>query len=213
VLKTDRSSVVREVVEEKTGSDRGKLVPTPAGKLISDFLTGYFDKIVDYDFTANVEKEFDEIQANKLDRNEMLKKFYKPFHALIEKSGGIDRSKVSQTREVGKHPKSGKPILARFGRYGPMLQLGTTEDKENKPQFAPMPKGSTLEKVTSRTGIKSLRATDDWSDRPKTAKTSYANVGRFGPYIKGRSSYLSVLNHLTHMILHTSKHSTFMLQN
>jgi DNA topoisomerase-1 len=191
VLKTDRSSVVREVVEEKTGSDRGKLVPTPAGKLISDFLTGYFDKIVDYDFTANVEKEFDEIQANKLDRNEMLKKFYKPFHALIEKSGGIDRSKVSQTREVGKHPKSGKPILARFGRYGPMLQLGTTEDKENKPQFAPMPKGSTLEKVTIEQALKAFEL-PRLVGQTEDGKDIHANVGRFGPYIKVDKLFVSI---------------------
>jgi DNA topoisomerase-1 len=191
VLKTDRSSVVREVVEEKTGSDRGKLVPTPAGKLISDFLTGYFDKIVDYDFTANVEKEFDEIQANKLDRNEMLKKFYKPFHALIEKSGGIDRSKVSQTREVGKHPKSGKPILARFGRYGPMLQLGTTEDKENKPQFAPMPKGATLEKVTVDQALKAFEL-PRMVGQTKDGREMLANVGRFGPYIKVDQLFVSI---------------------
>ncbi len=191
VLKTDRSSVVREVVEEKTGSDRGKLVPTPAGKLISDFLTDYFDKIVDYDFTASVEKEFDEIQANKLDRNEMLKKFYKPFHALIEKSGGIDRSKVSQTREVGKHPKSGKPILARFGRYGPMLQLGATEDKENKPQFAPMPKGSTLEKVTIEQALKAFEL-PRLVGQTEDGKDIHANVGRFGPYIKVDKLFVSI---------------------
>jgi DNA topoisomerase-1 len=191
VLSLENNKIDRDIISEKTGSDRGKLVPTPAGKLISDFLTEYFDKIVDYDFTANVEKEFDEIQANKLDRNKMLRSFYGPFHALIEKSGGIDRSKVAQAREVGKHPKSGKPILARFGRFGPMIQLGATEDKENKPQFAPMPKGTTVEKVTLEQALKAFELprlvgqTDDGQD-------ILANVGRFGPYIKVGKLFISI---------------------
>ena len=81
------TGVDREVIQENTGSDKGKLVPTPAGELISDFLSDYFKQIVDYGFTANVEEHFDEIAADKLDRNQMLKEFYTPFHALIEQSG------------------------------------------------------------------------------------------------------------------------------
>ncbi|MBP9132005.1 type I DNA topoisomerase [Candidatus Saccharibacteria bacterium] len=201
VLKTAKTSIDREVIQEKTGSDRGKLVPTPAGKLISDFLTDYFDKIVDYDFTANVEKEFDEIQADKLDRNTMLKNFYGPFHELIEKSGGIDRSKVAQAREVGKHPKSGKPVLARFGRYGPMLQLGATEDKENKPQFAPMPKGTTLEKITMEQALKAFEL-PRLVGQTKDGQDMNANIGRFGPYIKVDKLFISIKPLDPHEITH-----------
>lgn len=100
----DDSIIKREVVQEKTGADRGKLVPTASGQLISDFLTDHFTPVVDYGFTANVEEEFDQIADGKLERNIMLAEFYTPFHELIEKSGGIDRSTVGQSREVGVDP-------------------------------------------------------------------------------------------------------------
>ena len=104
------NKVEREIVQEKTGSNKGKLVPTPAGELISGFLTDHFDRVVDYGFTADVEKDFDDIAGDRLARNTMLEKFYAPFHALIEQSGNIDRRTVGANREVGIDPKSGKPI-------------------------------------------------------------------------------------------------------
>ncbi len=91
VLSLIDGEVEREIVQEKTGSNKGKLVPTPAGELIASFLSDHFSKVVDYDFTANVEKEFDAIADDKLAKPTMLKSFYKPFHKLIEQSGGIDR--------------------------------------------------------------------------------------------------------------------------
>ena len=190
-LNYDGSSVNRVVEQEKTGSDKGKLVPTPSGQVLNDFLTSHFQRVVDYGFTATVEEEFDRIAQDKLDRNKMLRDFYTPFHELIEKSGDIDRSSVAQAREVGTHPKTGKPILARFGRFGPMLQHGATEDKENKPQFAPMPKGAKIENVTLEQALKAfelpriLGQTDDGND-------IQANVGRFGPYIKVGSLFVSI---------------------
>jgi DNA topoisomerase-1 len=93
---------------ENTGADKGKLVPTASGQVVSDFLTNHFDQIVDYGFTADVEEEFDDIAEGKMQRNKMLEDFYKPFHKLIEESGGIDRASVAQAREVGIDPKSGK---------------------------------------------------------------------------------------------------------
>ena len=94
-------TIIREVVEEKTGSTKGKLMPTPAGELIADFLGNHFEQVVDYGFTAEVEEHFDDIAENKLERNAMLQAFYDPFHTLIEKSGSIDRSTVGEAREVG----------------------------------------------------------------------------------------------------------------
>ena len=190
VLRLLDDTVDREVVEEKTGSNRGKLVPTPAGELIADFLTEHFAQVVDYQFTASVEQEFDHITTAELPRNTMLSKFYGPFHALIEESGSIDRSKVGANREVGIDPKSGKPILARFGRFGPMLQLGATEDDE-KPTFAPMPKGARVETVTLEQALESFKL-------PRTVGTTAegetikANVGRFGPYIQIGKLYVSL---------------------
>lgn len=191
VLSLNDGSVDREIITEKTGSDRGKLVPTAAGELISDFLSNHFDQVVDYGFTANVEQEFDQIASGDLKRNTMLSDFYGPFHKLIEGSGSIDRSKVAQAREVGTDPKTGKPILARFGRYGPMLQLGATEDTTDKPRFAPMPKSKKIESITLEEALEAFKLprlvgqTDDGQDIK-------ANVGRFGPYIQVGKLFVSI---------------------
>jgi len=189
------TSVNREVVQEKTGSDRGKLVPTPAGQVVSDFLTNHFDQIVDYGFTADVEGEFDQIADGTLQRNKMLDEFYNPFHKLITESGGIDRASVAQAREIGIDPKSGKPILARFGRFGPMLQLGNPDkddkDPANKPQFAPMPAGAKIENVTLEQALEMFKL-------PRTVGTTAdgqtikANIGRFGPYIQIDKTFVSI---------------------
>ncbi len=191
VLNLENGNVSKVVEQEKTGSDRGKLVPTASGQILSDFLNNHFDQVVDYGFTANVEEEFDLIAEGKLERNKMLEQFYKPFHKLIEESGGIDRASVAQAREVGIDPKSGKPILARFGRFGPMLQLGATEDKDNKPQFAPMPTGAKIESVTIEQALEMFKL-------PRTVgqtadgKDIKANIGRFGPYIQIDKLFVSI---------------------
>ena len=190
VLSYNGEEVSRDIVQEKTGSTRGKLIPTPSGELIADFLTDHFTQIVDYDFTANVETEFDKIAAADLAKSAMLHRFYTPFHKLIEQSGGIDRSKVGANREVGIDPKSGKPILARFGRFGPMLQLGTTDD-EDKPRFAPLPKGAKIETVTLEQALEMFKLprvvgqTEDGQDIK-------ANIGRFGPYIQVGKLFVSI---------------------
>lgn len=185
------NKVEREIIQEKTGSNKGKLVPTPAGELISGFLTDHFNRVVDYGFTADVEKDFDDIAGDRLARNSMLEKFYAPFHALIEQSGNIDRRTVGANREVGIDPKSGKPIIARFGRFGPMLQLGSSDDKADKPQFAPLPKGTKIETVTLEQALHAFELprlvgqTEDGQDIK-------ANVGRFGPYIQIGKLYVSL---------------------
>jgi len=190
VLQLIDSTVEREVQQEKTGATKGKLVPTPSGELIASFLMNHFDKVVDYDFTKNVEERFDSIAEDKLDRNKMLLDFYTPFHELIEQSGGIDRSTVGEQREVGTHPKTGKVILARFGRFGPMLQLGSSEDTD-KPQFAPMPRGAKIQTVTVEQALKAF-------ELPRVVGTTEggeqikANVGRFGPYIQVGKLYVSI---------------------
>ena len=185
------STVSREIVLEKTGADRGKLIPTPSGELIADFLSDHFEQVVDYGFTASVEEHFDDIAEDKLDRNKMLEDFYTPFHELIVQSGGIDRSTVGNSREIGIDPKTGKPIIARFGRFGPMLQLGDTEDKENKPQFAPMPTGTRIETVTLEQALEMFklpRIIGQTSD----GKDIRANLGRFGPYIQIDKLFVSI---------------------
>jgi DNA topoisomerase-1 len=198
-LTLNNNAVTKEVVQEKTGADKGKLIPTPSGQLISDFLTSHFEQVVDYGFTASVEEHFDDIADKKLDRNHMLKEFYAPFHKLIEQSGEIDRSTVAQAREIGADPKSSKPIFARFGRFGPLLQLGSTEDKTNKPIFAPMPKDARVDTVTLAQALKAFELprlvgqTEDGQD-------IRANIGRFGPYIQVGKIFVSIKPHDPHEI-------------
>ena len=204
VLELLDDAIERSVVSEKSGSTRGKLVPTPSGELIADFLIDNFTQVVDYDFTANVEQEFDAIADAKLARNAMLKQFYSSFHELIEASGDIDRSTVGANRHVGDDPKTGKPIYARFGRFGPMLQLGSQESDE-KPLFAPMPAGSRIDSVTLDQAVHAFELprlvgqTDDGQDIT-------ANIGRFGPYIKVGSLFVSIKPENPHDItLETAK--------
>ena len=187
---TPGNEVVREVVKEKTGADRGKLVPTSIGMMMSDFLTEHFEQVVNFGFTAEVEQDFDQIAAGALARNVMLDKFYQPFHKLIEGAGDIDRSKVAQSTPIGTDPKSGKTIYARFGRFGPMLQLGSTESEE-KPTFAPMPKGARIETVTLEEALKAFqlpRAVGETAD----GLPIKANIGRFGPYIQVDKLFVSI---------------------
>jgi DNA topoisomerase-1 len=190
VITLENNDVNREIVQEKTGSDRGKLVPTAIGMMMSDFLNEHFQQIVDYGFTADVEEDFDKIATGALARHVMLDKFYTPFHQLVENSGGIDRAKVAQSTPVGTDPKTGKMIYARFGRFGPMLQLGDTESEE-KPQFAPMPAGARIETVTLEQALQAFKLprvvgqTEDGLDIK-------ANIGRFGPYIQIDKLYVSI---------------------
>lgn len=185
--------ITTNTTTEKTGSDKGKLVPQPIGELLNTFLTGHFDQVVDYDFTAKVETEFDQIAHGQLDKVKMLRDFYEPFHQLIEQSGGIKRSEVSMERELGVDPKTKLPVFAKLGRFGPMIQLGKGDD-DTKPRFAPMPFNTNLNTVTLEQALEMFNL-------PRTVgKTAdgqeiIANVGRFGPYIKVGSTFVSIKHH------------------
>ena len=190
------ASVEREIIQEKTGSDKGKLVPTSVGMMIADFLKDHFEQVVDYGFTADVEQEFDQIATGALARNVMLDKFYTPFHKLIENSGGIDRSQVAQATEVGTDPKTGKMIYARLGRFGPMLQLGDAKnpdgtDSDEKPQFAPMPRGFRVDTVTLEAALKAFQL-PRLVGETKEGLPIKANIGRFGPYIQVDKLFVSI---------------------
>jgi DNA topoisomerase-1 len=190
-LNLSKNTIKRDIITEKTGSDKGKLVPTPAGEVLSDFLLSHFEPVVNYDFTAKVEAEFDKIAAGALARNTMLDGFYTPFHALIEGSGDIDRSSVTKAREIGTDPVTGKLVLARFGRYGPMIQLGSGDDKENKPQFAPIPAGRKIETVTLEEALYAFKLPRLVGQTPDGDDIK-ANIGRFGPYIQIGKLFVSI---------------------
>lgn len=208
VEKKDQPSISRKVRElkiskkgltesEKTdnyGEARNKLFPTPLGIRVTEFLKKHFAPIVDYDFTRDAEEMFDKIENGKIKWQEMISLFYHgEFTPLINKSKDITRKDTSNARTLGKDPKTGLPILARYGRFGPMLQLGDPDpdDKTTKPKFSPMPEGVNLEDVTLEQALKMFelpRIVGNGQDG--TAIT--ADIGRFGPYIKYQSMFVSI---------------------
>lgn len=190
-LKLENSKVEELRTKNSFGADRGKLVPTPIAEVTTDFLVKYFPSIVDYDFTAKVEADFDRIAEGEQAWNSMIADFYRDFHPLVEQSEEISRQEVSQARQIGADPKSGEPIYARFGRYGPMLQMGDTEDESKKPTFAPMPKDTTIDTVTLEQALEmfKLPRTVGKTEDGQEIKT---NIGRFGPYIQVGKLFVSI---------------------
>ena len=174
------------------GKDSNKLVPTDTGMVVTDFLVKHFAEVMDYDFTKDIEEELDDIAEGKKDRVSVLRHFYDPFHKLVEASADISRAEASQARTLGADPKTGKPVIARFGRYGPMLQLGeASEDDDNKPAFATMPAGKSIDTVTLEEALEMFKL-------PRVVGTLEdgreikANIGRFGPYIQVEKTFVSI---------------------
>ncbi len=189
-LTLEKGSVTEATTTEVTGADRGKLLPTDIAMMTTDFLTKHFSDIVDFDFTARAEEEFDEIADGKQTWNKMIKEFYTGFQPLIGKAEDISREETSQARVLGQDPKSGKPVIARYGRYGAMLQIGEVEDDE-KPRFAPLPQGTTLETVTFEQAMEMFKLPRDVGTT-KDGEVIKANIGRFGPYIQINKTYVSI---------------------
>ncbi len=175
---------------ETYGADRSKLLPTPVAEITTDFLVKYFGSILDYDFTAKAELDLDAIAEGKESRERMLSDFYKHFHPLIKKSESVSREETSQARHLGKDPGSGKPVIARFGRYGPMLQRGETESEE-KPDFAPLPEGTTLEDVNLSQALEMFKL-PRVVGQTVDGQEIQANIGRFGPYIQVDKLFVSI---------------------
>ncbi len=173
------------------GADKSKLMPTSIAEVVTDFLVKFFPAIVDYDFTAKVEREFDEIAQGQEAWDKMIADFYKTFHPLIENSEDISRQEVSQAKELGVDPKTGEKIYARYGRYGPMLVKGDTEDSTKKPQFAPMPADTSIETVTLDKALEMFKL-PRIVGKTEDNQEIKANIGRFGPYIQIGKIYVSI---------------------
>lgn len=185
------SEISKEILNEKTGSTKGKLVPTPSGEVLSNFLNEHFNQVVDYGWTANLENDFDKIAAGEADRIKVLDDFYNPFHKLILNSGEIDRNQVVPARELGKDPKTGKPVFARFGRFGPMIQIGDNKIEGEEVKFAAMPAGEKIETVTLEDALK-MFALPRIVGKTENGEEIKANIGRFGPYIQIGGTFVSI---------------------
>jgi DNA topoisomerase-1 len=186
VLKDDQISKTEE--SENTGAEKGKLFPTDLGILVTDFLKQYFDDIMDYGFTAKIEDEFDEVAEGKLQWNEMIEEFYGPFKKDVNKTlETAERAKGE--RLLGTDPESGKPVVARMARYGPIIQIGTV-DEEEKPRFAKVPAGQSIETITFEEALTLFKLQDSLGSYE--GKELSVNVGRFGPYVKWGDEYISI---------------------
>lgn len=186
-----QGQITHETTKATTGADRSKLMPTSIAEVTTDFLIKYFPSIVNYDFTANVEEDFDKIAQGDRKWTDMIAGFYQDFHPLIEKSADISRQEVSQARLIGLDPKSQQPIYARFGRFGPMLQKGETDEEDKKPDFAPLPANTTIDTVTLEQALIMFKLPRNIGQTPD-GKEIKANIGRFGPYIQVDKTFVSI---------------------
>lgn len=179
---------------ELTGADKGKLLPTDIGVVVNDFLTEYFPDILNYNFTANVEQQFDDIAEGKTVWNDEIDHFYKLFHPVVESALALRLEHKVGERVLGTDPKSGRPVSVKIGRFGPLVQIGTPEDTE-KPLFASLLKGQSMSTITLEEALKLF-------DLPRTlgdfeGKTVVVGIGRFGPYIRHDGKYVSLPKEFT----------------
>lgn len=187
---TLQSDTISETTQsENVGSNRGKLVPTDIGLVVNDFLMEYFPEIMDYNFTANVEKQFDEVAEGKENWTEMISNFYQDFEPQVERTLNEKTEHRVGERELGVDPKSGKPVSVKIGRFGPVVQMGTPSD-DKKPQFANLTKGQSIETITLEEALELFKL-------PRTlgeleGQVVKANVGRFGPYVQLGKLFVSI---------------------
>ena len=201
VVSLSKGKIKETEKTETVGADRNKLMPTDIGTVVNDFLMEYFPDVLDYNFTASVEKEFDSVAEGELAWTQAIDKFYKIFHPIVEATAAVKTEHKVGERELGIDPKSGNPVFVKIGRYGPVVQIGAAhaDDKEApKPQCASLMKGQSIDTITLEEALKLF-------DLPRTVgeyegKVMVAAVGRFGPFIRHDGKFVSIpkdLNPLT----------------
>ena len=201
VVSLSKGKIKETEKTEIVGADRNKLMPTDIGTVVNDFLMEYFPDVLDYNFTASVEKEFDSVAEGELIWTEAIDKFYKIFHPIVEATAAVKTEHKVGERQLGIDPKSGNPVFVKIGRYGPVVQIGVAhaDDKEApKPQFASLMKGQSIDTIKLEEALKLF-------DLPRTVgeyegKVMVAAVGRFGPFIRHDGKFVSIpkdLNPLT----------------
>jgi DNA topoisomerase-1 len=187
-LTLENNNIKEEIKTEITGAEKNKLFPDNIGMIVNDFLIENFKNILDYNFTASVEKEFDEIATGNMDWYEMIRKFYTPFHERVAQT--LAKSSVNKgERKLGTDPETGKPVFARMGRFGAIVQIGETAGEE-KPKYASLRKGQNIESITLEEALalfKLPRIIGKFED-----KDLIVSIGRFGPYIMHNAAFYSL---------------------
>ena len=189
VLTLAQNNIAPSTLEERAGADKGKLLPTDIGTVVNDFLTANFPDIMDYNFTANVEKDFDDVAEGNKEWTSLIRQFYSDFDPQVTRAMEERNELRVGERELGIDPKSGKVVKVRIGRYGPMVQIGTAEE-EDKPLFATLPKDKSMASITLEEALELFKL-------PRTlgeyeGKAVVANTGRFGPYINHNKKFVSI---------------------
>ena len=189
IMTLKEGKITEATKTEMTGNEKAKLLPTDVGIVVNDFLMDYFPGIMDYNFTASVEKEFDEVADGEKEWTGMMDAFYQDFHPLVEKTSNTKTEHKVGERILGTDPVSGKPVSVKIGRYGPIIQIGSVEDEE-KPRFAQLPKGMTLETITLEEALECFKLPRTLGDFEE--KTVSVGVGRFGPYVRHNNAFVSI---------------------
>ncbi|MDP4205131.1 MAG: type I DNA topoisomerase [Bacteroidota bacterium] len=183
--------IVEKIQKEVFGTEKSKLFPTDIGIVVNDYLTKNFEKVMDFNFTAKVEKEFDEIAEGHRVWNEMIDDFYKPFHVTVENALN-NSERANAERILGTDPESGKPVFVKIGRYGPLVQIGETGDKETteKPRFASLNPGMSIETITLEEALVLFRLPREVGEYE--GKKITVAIGRFGPYVRFDNKFVSL---------------------
>ena len=192
ILTLNKKGIQESTKTEMVGADRNKLMPTDIGIVVNDFLMEYFQLVMDYNFTAKVEKEFDAIAEGEENWTKVIDNFYQAFHPVVEQTAAIRTEHKVGERQLGIDPKSGKPVFVKIGRFGPVAQIGESNaEKDNeKPQFATLLKGQSIETITLEEALKLF-------ELPRTVgeyegKVVVAAIGRFGPFIRHDGKFVSI---------------------
>ncbi len=187
-MKLEDNALIKNIKNEVVGTEKSKLFPTDIGMVVNDYLIEHFQTIMDYNFTAKVEKQFDEIALGDRVWNEMIRTFYNPFHKTIE--GALEISgRQSGERQLGTDPKTGKPVIVKIGRYGPMAQIGDNEGPD-KPQYAAMRRDQHIESITLEEALQLFNLPRDLGEFEN--KKVVAAIGRFGPYVRHDNKFFSL---------------------
>ncbi|GAB4333082.1 MAG: type I DNA topoisomerase [Flammeovirgaceae bacterium] len=185
-----KKQITEKKLTENTGAEKNKLFPTDIGKIVNDFLINHFQRIIDYSFTANVEEQFDEIANSKVDWRDMIEKFYGDFHkTVVNTEHNVERASINTARKLGTDPKSGKEVIAKLGRYGAYVQIGSNDDNE-KPLFASLRKGQSIETISLEEALELFKLPREVGEFE--GKKIKAAIGRFGPYLQHGDLFVSL---------------------